>query len=862
MAAFLSFLQTTPGKTLTGIALLLLAVGAVLLFRLIGILRFRRRLRKSLENEAELMRLKARYSERFLRNQSPVIEAFAAAGRPDLPRLLSLDEVWLRDLKKKDSPVTLKRVLAYCPDRGLFTAFSQALGNPRSASILKDWLEKTGDFLVLRRIPLSSPGSSFDSRKGYELLQDRLDEVREMSGDPEWPPRYFALTLLQEDEDERARRIIREALDDSHPLIRRLAVQTVKEEDVEGSLYEILFNLIKTDPVYEVRREARERIMQDFSGDYQVTFENLHESEAIHFLELLDSDSQEDENRAIEFLRGDNMEFRFLAARFLQNRGSLKKLFLQADMGDEEMLERNYELLAHSCSVQIDGFLAGLKETDNPGSLLIAARLLPHYGDRKLITSLARNVLSLAARNLQEKGFQEIYNFTITAVVDRGTDEALAVLNQELERRPEDKDFLELLMPALPRRGDALFLPTLMGFLKNPDFPAREVLEQTLSSLPDSMILPDIMKIIHGGRDTYSHTVRISALRVLGKMEHPYCLQTILENLPTLPLDEARRFAELLQNYKGEIFEERAARLLSGRDAHVRASLIAALPGTGKKSFLKEIKASLEDADPEVRIAALWALTDYKEIKNADQTAEMLRDPVERVREEAARALGRQGSAKNLKSLEQVLKDENEVIPVKNAALQGLAASSEKKALEILAGHLAEADEQREDPILRAMAEKQDKKSMEFLIENFKDADTKLRRRYARLFRMMGEGGEEEMVALLRQDLPSLRPFIAEILEETGFIEAQIRKLNNREVKARRDAAEILALMESASAFRGIVMAARDPDQEVRVKVTKALERLDSEEGKEILHQLEEDPDKRIRKYTLWALERYRARRL
>ena len=57
-------------------------------------------------------------------------------------------------------------------------------------------------------------------------------------------------------------------------------------------------------------------------------------------------------------------------------------------------------------------------------------------------------------------------------------------------------------------------------------------------------------------------------------------------------------------------------------------------------------------------------------------------------------------------------------------------------------------------------------------------------------------------------------------------------------------------------------MAARDPDNEVRVQVTKALERLATKEGSQILNALEEDPDRRIRKYTHWAIERIKAKSL
>jgi hypothetical protein len=46
------------------------------------------------------------------------------------------------------------------------------------------------------------------------------------------------------------------------------------------------------------------------------------------------------------------------------------------------------------------------------------------------------------------------------------------------------------------------------------------------------------------------------------------------------------------------------------------------------------------------------------------------------------------------------------------------------------------------------------------------------------------------------------------------------------------------------------------------VQVTKALERLNTDDGKKILESLQDDPDKRIRKYTLWAIERNKAKAL
>jgi HEAT repeat protein len=147
-------------------------------------------------------------------------------------------------------------------------------------------------------------------------------------------------------------------------------------------------------------------------------------------------------------------------------------------------------------------------------------------------------------------------------------------------------------------------------------------------------------------------------------------------------------------------------------------------------------------------------------------------------------------------------------------------------------------------------------------VERFKDAEPSLRDSITESFRIMGEYGEDAIRNLLDEDIASLRPFLADILEATGYIESRIRMLSHRDPRLRRSAASFLAKVGSKAAFRGIVLAARDPDGDVRVEVTKALERLATNEGKDILAALEQDPDRRIRKYTHWALERLKAKEL
>lgn len=115
---------------------------------------------------------------------------------------------------------------------------------------------------------------------------------------------------------------------------------------------------------------------------------------------------------------------------------------------------------------------------------------------------------------------------------------------------------------------------------------------------------------------------------------------------------------------------------------------------------------------------------------------------------------------------------------------------------------------------------------------------------------------------MLEENISSVKPYLVEALEASGYVEDLIRSLKNRDPKIRRSAAVGLARVGTLSAFRALVLAARDPDENVRVEVVKALEKLDSKEGKELLDQLSRDPEKKIRAYTEWALAKIHAREL
>ena len=151
---------------------------------------------------------------------------------------------------------------------------------------------------------------------------------------------------------------------------------------------------------------------------------------------------------------------------------------------------------------------------------------------------------------------------------------------------------------------------------------------------------------------------------------------------------------------------------------------MSALPATGIKTFVKDIRESAKDPDPEVRIAGIWALAGYGENKLISQMTDMLRDPVERVRRETAAVIGSHGSPAAMTELKRIITDKNEVNPVKSAAVYGLGASKRDESINILVDTL-------EDPELRsitikALALKTNSNEIVLLIELFKDASPQM----------------------------------------------------------------------------------------------------------------------------------------
>ena len=851
------FLATLPLWVLAAAAGAVVVVVAIIAARIVARIRFARRVDRILDLPPG-KRAGDMFSDDKLLRRSRLLERKARRDDRDVVGVLELDRLWSERLVREGRRADFRRVLRYGARTGLFACFLAALRDRRFAARLRAYLDEQSDPLVLRRLALSGRGEPFDGEKALDLVADRIDHIREMTGDPEWPSRYFAVKVLLHDAHERSDMALRDAFTDPHPLVRKTVVSEYRSSN-RGRLYETMLDTLLHDPVFEVRAAARERIRRDLSDMYTLDAHTLDPDDALHVVGLLDPGHPDDVNAALEFLAGDNLELRLAAARFLTRSGTLRKLFMNVSFSDRTEMRRVRALLQRAISVQVVEFLSGVTDNPRPATLLVAAVLLGRHGPREFIVETAERVFQLPEESTPS--FREIYTAAVRAVRDRGSEDAQRLLVQEILRRRDHPELLAIALSGVPPGHDPVYRDTLIDLFCDETFPNRDALLRAFLQLETSVVLAVCYDIITGGRERFPHRVRIDAVLALGALKLPYTLHDILEHLPVLPTNVAGDVLRTLYEAHPEELERKVRLLLHSVDGGLRAALIAALPSTGGKTFLPEITEALTNADPDVRIAATWALVDLHETAAIEQAAWMLRDPVERVRRSVARAFAVGGGTRAVEALHAAVADENEVEEVKLAAIEGLGKSPHIEATDILVEALG--GEGRQQPAAEIeLADRTDPASIKRLVEIYRDAEPSLREHMIRVFALMGESGEPAIRDVLNEDIPDLQPQLVMILERIGYVESRIRLLKHRDPNIRRDAAGCLAKIGSEAAFRGIVFAARDPDPAVRAQVAGALRKLVDDECQDTLRALQNDPNRAVRKHTNWTVDQVRSNRI
>lgn len=835
--------------------LLALVAGLVLVRRVL----FLRRLRAALANPALAeARIRDRYSPAALLRRSSLVEK-VARHHPQVVALTGLDDLWISRLKARGRGRDLARVLRFAPAKGLFAAFEVTLARPRLAPPFMAWLEKREELLQVRAVALAGGGRTVDGAAAHAVLAGHLEQLWELAGDPEWQARYFATQVLLHDTEPRSQLALRDALDDAHPLVRREIAAHFAPAD--GPWFqERTRAMVLRDPALEVRQTAWNRLREETGAGYLPDPHGLEETELLHLLELLQPGSPGEEEFAFPYLTAENPELRLPAALLLERSGALERLVRKAELSDRRGLERTRKLLAAAIEVDVGGFLDPCIATGQGAApLLLCARLVHGAGQlQHLVPPLARRVFSLPGGT---EGWPELHAATLDCIAVGGEAEALGLMADELERRRGDPAALERVLRALPGRGALFFLEPLMALFRAADPAHREPVREALQRMPAPMVIPRLVSVLQAPRGELPVSVRTDAVRLLAGLEVPYCLEMVLENLWMLPPEDAKAVMQVLPNYPRKLLAAKVKRALGATDSRMRAAIIQALPATGDKGYLANVRVCLKDVEPDVRIAAIWALTGFAGFDWSKEGTSILEDPVERVRTEAAMAVGTASSTPVLKALKQRIDDPDESVAVQLAAIQGLERSSLLPAVDMLVACLEREPALRE-AAAAALRGKVAQAELTRLFKCFKDAEPALRITLTGVFRNMGEPGGQAMAELLKEDIASLRPHILEVLDTTGHVAWRIRRLSHRDAEERRAAAAFLTDVGTLPALRGLVLAAKDPDEQVRVAVVRALERLAGDQGRDRLQSLQQDPSRKVRRYTHWALERVRAKAL
>ncbi len=737
--------------------------------------------------------------------------------------------------------------------QGAYPVFLVALREKHIAGVFSEWLEESPGITAIRTMAISGNGQSFDGRKARELLDNVIDYVREISGDPEWPARYFALCVLLGDEDIQAQRLVSEAFYDSHPLLRQTVVTEAKMDSDE--LFNNLITTALDDPVPEVRRCARNRIDLDYPNRWELNLDKLNSHQYIHVLEQLRTRSKEDENAAVQALSGGLPELQMTAAQFLEKSGMLDKIIAGADLGDKEDWKRRFNLLHHALAVGVTGFLSVLKFTKSNDVQLLGARLLQIDGDVELIAPLAQRVFAHWKPGCSES--MQIYKEVITLICSRGPDKAQSLLGTELRNQRYRNDILEFILPHLPPHAAPVYKDILLEFLVDPVYSAEEAYLDIMSRLPYSMFINTVLDILES-HSAKPYPVRLRALRVLGVWHLDQNLQTIIENLPLLSTEYYPEFTRYFAAMNETVLIERVSFILASPDVSIRAALISCLPQNCISALSKEIRSGIRDSSPEIRIASARTLSRIKGFLTVEELVRLIKDPVERVRQESALLTGTASPKGILEVFEQIIWNTDESIETKRAVLTSLSIDSRIRSIEILVHYLDQGNI-LEKEVIAALSMKTCSRSLIRLAKYFQHSNSVLKNKLIEVFRAMGKDCERELTPLLREITPNLKPFLVNVLTSIGYVETLIHRFRNRSPAIRREAAELLSIIGTESAYRGIILAVRDPDTEVRIHAVKALEALANQDSELILKFLKYDPDKKVRQYTQWAMKRMEA---
>ncbi|OQY34709.1 MAG: hypothetical protein B6241_03990 [Spirochaetaceae bacterium 4572_59] len=695
-----------------------------------------------------------------------------------------------------------------------------------------------------------------ENAKWKSLLMKYEEELLLLASDSDPGIRYHALSVLIYSDNKIADRLIWDSLDDSDSLVRILLLKRFKPEDRQ-KFYNRLYRIYLKDSNWKVRKASRERIRKDYSDLFTISPDNLEEREKIHCIELLDHRSSMDHDLAIHFLQDNKKGIALNASLYLEKEGCLDDMLKKASLSDMDEFNRKKELLLAAVSCQVSSFLDKKENFMFCASLCLGIGLLHAGAISKITEFIIEKVIVLPEKSVQ---VHQIRLQALEILLRIKTTEAYELLRKILKNFKSDNEIIKTVLEKLPEEGALNIYPVLLEYLKDLSFSNEETLIMSFMRLPMSYCLKDMYTIV---RDTESDLiVKRRALSVLCQFSEESTILFILEQLPLFSREDIQELGSTALKWAPAPFIKTAGELFQECDGNVRKSLMTLSALAGITRFLPEMEESLTDADPENRKTAIRALIDLDNSESLDKIINLLYDPDALVRSEAARSLIKWNKEEAFHQLSQILGDPNEVDTVEISIIEELGESSNIKSIALLIPVL-ELKTELEDELIKSLMHKKKDDEIREIVGFFVEGTSAVRSSLTKLFSRMGDSAESYLLELLRAEKEiALHPSISRILDETAYVDLCISKLKNRKKSIRKQAAEDLILIGTEKAWQGLIIAVKDISREIRIISIRAMEKLRNNDSEKILEGLKNDPDKKVRKYTLWALEKINAGKL
>jgi HEAT repeat protein len=299
---------------------------------------------------------------------------------------------------------------------------------------------------------------------------------------------------------------------------------------------------------------------------------------------------------------------------------------------------------------------------------------------------------------------------------------------------------------------------------------------------------------------------------------------------------------------------------LRSGSSSVCAAAVDALGRLGDARALRSVIGALRSADPAVCVAAVDALRRLGDAQAVEPLIQALRHRSSQVRLAAVEALGHLRQPPAVEPVRALLADPD--WGVRREAAEALGKLRDRRGLEALTQSLGDADGDVREAAANSLGSLADRRAIEPLVLALKDSTSGVRRIAAAALARIdpdwssspeARAAAEQLKPALNDEDPNVRHFVAQLLVGLGAMEAPTQPEDDLENVSSPAKRQKLAV----SLFLAVLC---DVDADLRHAAAEALGELGDSRAQSALMKAQADPDPEVRVVASGAIETIQAR--